>query len=65
MNLTGVAQGVSSITWTWNSVVGASSYNLYIASSPSTLIANITSGTSYNDINLSTNVRRMAAWSPR
>jgi fibronectin type 3 domain-containing protein len=54
-NLKGTAQGVSSITWTWDSVTGASAYNLYIASSPATLIGTINSGTSYDDVNLSTN----------
>ena len=54
--LFGTALGVSSITWQWNSVVGASSYNLYMATSPTTLIANINSGTTYNEVGLSTNV---------
>ena len=53
-NLVGVALGVSSISWTWSTVTGAQSYNLYYATG--TLdIAGI-SGTSVNEINLSTNV---------
>ena len=52
--LVGMAMGVSSITWTWNPVVGASSYQLYIASSPSTLVGTSFS-TSFDDLGLSTN----------
>ena len=54
-NLIGTALGVSSISWTWSSVTGASSYNVYEATSTSTLVG--TSGTnSFFDINLSTNI---------
>ena len=53
--LTGTALGVSSISWTWSSVANASSYNLYMATSTATLIANVASP-SYNEIGLSTNI---------
>ena len=35
--LSGTALGVSSISWTWNTVVGASVCNLYESSNPATL----------------------------
>ncbi len=35
------ALGSSSITWTWNPVVNATSYNVYLATSPSTLVASV------------------------
>jgi hypothetical protein len=54
--LIGTAQGVSSITWTWNAVQGAASYKIRSASSTATLIATVASPTtSYTEIGLSTN----------
>jgi len=53
--LAGSPLGVSSITWTWNSVGGASSYSLYMATSPATLIAGGIVISTYTEIGLSTN----------
>jgi N-acetylneuraminic acid mutarotase len=33
--------GVSSVTWTWKAVQGATSYNIYKAASPTTLVASV------------------------
>ena len=36
-SFTGTAQGVSSITWTWSAVTGATAYNLYQATSSTSI----------------------------
>ncbi len=51
--VSGTAQGVSSITWTWSDIAGAT-FNLYDAGS-SVLIAGGIASPSYTEINLSTN----------
>jgi len=38
---TGIALGVSSISWTWNAVTAATSYRLYDADAPTTLITSV------------------------
>jgi hypothetical protein len=53
--LTGVALGISSITWIWNSVPGATQYKVFEASSPATLITTV-AVSSYTETNLSTNL---------
>ncbi|MFC1522486.1 fibronectin type III domain-containing protein [Elusimicrobiota bacterium] len=50
----GIALGVSSISWTWNSVAGADYYMVYSASSASVIDGNAASG-SYIQTDLSTN----------
>ena len=50
----GNVQGVSSITWTWGDV-GADSYVLYMATSPSTIVFSPIASTFYTETNLSTN----------
>lgn len=37
--LSATTMGVSSVTWTWNAVVGADSYRLYYSTNPSVLLA--------------------------
>src|SRR5207245_2112681 len=62
-SLSGAAQGVSSITWTWSSVTGASSYNLYQATS-SALVQSAIVGLSVTEVGLATNTaygRRVTA----
>ncbi|HVO32852.1 MAG TPA: fibronectin type III domain-containing protein, partial [Elusimicrobiota bacterium] len=51
----GSALGVSSISWTWNPVTNAASYQIYLATSPATLVAQVTGANSYDEVNLSTN----------
>ena len=53
-NLSGSALGVSSISWTWNAVTSASSYNVYEATSPTTRVGN-TPTTTFTDTGLLTN----------
>src|SRR5207244_3349043 len=50
----GTAQGVSSMTWAWGAVNGASAYKLYEASSPATVIYTGAAST-FTEIGLSTN----------
>lgn len=50
-NLAGAAIGASSITWTWNTSVGATQYKLY----PSTGGSAVTTNNTANQTNLSTN----------
>ena len=51
----GTALGVSSVSWNWNTVSGAGSYNLYMASSPATLVQSGIAGPPYEETGLSTN----------
>src|SRR5258708_36406584 len=53
--LAGTAVGVSSITWAWGAVTGASDYRLYMATSPTTLVAATSGPNSYIETGLSTN----------
>lgn len=46
----------TSITWTWSAAAGALSYDVYEASSPSTLLANVASAT-YPEVGLSTDTQ--------
>src|SRR5207249_6815025 len=48
------ALGVSSIHWTWSTITGAQTYNLYYATG--TLAAGGLTGTSTDEVGLSTNV---------
>src|SRR5439155_11080790 len=50
----GTALGVSSISWTWGAITGAQTYNLYYATG--TLVASGLTGTSTNEVGLSTNI---------
>jgi len=50
----GVAASTSSIVWSWNLVTGATGYNLYLSTSPATLLVS-TPILSYVDTGLSTN----------
>ena len=52
--LHGTALDVSDISWSWNPVAGASSYNVYPASNPTSPIANVVAP-SWVEMNLSTN----------
>jgi len=54
MNFRGTALGISSISWTWDSVPGASSYNIYMATSPATVL-NTVGTNSWIETGLSTN----------
>ena len=53
-NLVGVALGVSSISWTWSTVTGAQSYNVYPASNPVLPLVNV-STSPWVELGLSTN----------
>src|SRR5205823_3987453 len=52
--LSGTALGVSSISWTWSTIAGAQTYNLYYATG--TLVAGGLTGTGTAEVGLSTNV---------
>jgi hypothetical protein len=52
--LTGTALGVSSITWTWGAVPGATSYNIYLATEPTTQIGSVAAAP-FSETGLSTN----------
>ena len=54
--VTGLALGVSSISWTWNEVPGAAGYNIYYQEQDPFLAADYTTGTSYvlNGIDVNT-----------
>ncbi len=51
---TGSVLGTSSITWNWGAVPGASTYRLYLATSPTTIVGT-TTGLSFDETGLSTN----------
>jgi|GEM_PF-1055737 len=42
-NFTATTRGISSMTWTWDSVARASSYNVYYGTNPARLAANVAS----------------------
>jgi len=52
--LSATVLGTSSITWTWGLVTGATSYNIYVASSPASPVASTTT-LSWLETGLSTN----------
>jgi len=53
-SLIGTALGISSISWNWNTVTGASAYNIYQATSTAPLIASTTT-TNFIETGLSSN----------